>query len=125
MMKIFFLVAFCSSLSAYAAPVHLIPEPVSITQMKGPFRLTLSTRLCLLTGDAAAVRVVSRVMKSAPTGPSTGVNLVIVRLGSVAGGSSPEGYSLNIAARKIHISAPGAAGLFYAFQTLNQLMPPG
>jgi hexosaminidase len=38
--------------------------------------------------------------------------------------SSPEGYELTIGPERIEIRAPGAAGAFYAVQTLRQLLPP-
>jgi hexosaminidase len=38
--------------------------------------------------------------------------------------SNPEGYTLNITANSILISAKEPVGIFYAFQTIRQLLPP-
>jgi len=52
-------------------------------------------------------------------------NGLIVSLGPVPGVSSAEGYLLDISRRQVRITAPGAAGLFYALESLRQLVPLG
>lgn len=88
---------------AYASPVRVLPEPVSIVQKEGVFRMTQETKEWLRTAkDCRDKRVVLTV-------------------GDVTGVSSAEGYLLEVGVERIEVRAPSAAGLFYAVQTLRQL----
>lgn len=92
---------------AFASPVRVLPEPVSITQKEGVFRMTGQTVDWLRSArDCKDERVV-------------------LSLGPVEGISSPEGYLLDVSPGMIRVQAPSKAGLFYAVQTLRQLQEAG
>jgi len=90
---------------AFASPVKVIPEPVSITQKEGVFRMNGQTRTWL-NG------------KEFTTGAGKQISMSIQ---PVTGITSPEGYSLDITPETITLKAPSKAGLFYGWQTLRQL----
>jgi hexosaminidase len=90
---------------ASALPVRVLPEPVSITQKSGVFRMMRETHSWLN----------GKVLRSC------GDKRVVVVLQPVPGISSPEGYLLDIGPGQIRLQAPSQAGLFYGWQTLRQL----
>lgn len=90
---------------AFASPVKVIPEPVSITQKEGVLRMNGQTRTWL-NG------------KEFSTSTGKQINMSIQ---PVTGITSPEGYSLDITPETITLKAPSKAGLFYGWQTLRQL----
>ncbi len=110
----------------------IIPAPVSLTELSGRFTfmpkssivvspLNDETRLsaeflAMLVKNATGNEPVVREGKGA-----TGKSVFMTIDSSIA---NPEGYNLSVTRKNIIIRAGGAAGLFYAVQTLRQLMPP-
>jgi len=99
------LLIFLSLPSAFASPVKVLPEPVSITQKEGVFRMNDQVRAWLSRKEFSASIDQQINMSIQP----------------VAGITSPEGYLLDITPRAITLKAPSKAGLFYGWQTLRQL----
>ncbi|MFA6449107.1 MAG: beta-N-acetylhexosaminidase [bacterium] len=111
----------------------IVPKPAALEAGKGEFALTpetvilvdkeskpvgdyLSALLAPSTGATAAVKLASKEQKF-PNAIVIEVNPKNISLGN-------EGYTLDIAADRIVITAAATAGSFYGVQTLRQLFPP-
>lgn len=90
---------------AFASPVKVLPEPVSITQKEGVLRMNGQTRAWLTAKEFTT---------------SAGKQ-IIISIQPVTGITSPEGYLLDVTRETITLKAPSKAGLFYGWQTLRQL----
>jgi hexosaminidase len=118
---------------------HLIPKPVSRTRGSDVFRLEPTTLAVGISPDTPAVRGVAEtlagVLRSATghTVPMAGaanprrgeITLQLEPGLTEAAALGVEGYTLRITTDQVQISAAAPAGLFYAVQTLRQLLPPG
>ncbi|QEC69119.1 family 20 glycosylhydrolase [Panacibacter ginsenosidivorans] len=114
--------------------VSLIPIPVSMQMGQGNFTLKNNTSIELATTDPDAKRVAGFLAEklSVTTGfkiPVKPVNKASNANGNIAlaivqdATFGNEGYKLNVTPNSISLSANKAAGLFYAMQTLLQLLP--
>ncbi|HZI52881.1 MAG TPA: beta-N-acetylhexosaminidase [Chitinophagaceae bacterium] len=110
----------------------LIPKPVSVTAASGVFSLNDNTVITVAAGNPDLTRIadyMASVLK-----PATGFAFKIENLAgatnSIALGLvndsalSAEGYEMKITTSGISINAYRPAGVFYAVQTLRQLLPP-
>lgn len=131
------------SLSVQAAgapgpqPIHIIPEPVSMTSLPGSFRLSPAVRIGVPRGDTDA-RETARLFVSqlkAVTGyrlqilpgnqsTKTGKSIRFILNEKNDTTLGDEGYSLEVSPEQVLIRANRPAGLFYGMQTLVQLLPP-
>src|SRR4051812_45950296 len=123
-----------SGRSAFAQPapsIAVIPQPVTVTERTGRFVLTGRTPVWTDTAAASIGRQFIGYVE-----PATGFTLK-VRSGGVPPASGivfrldpslkrlgPEGYVLDVRPARIVARAPERAGLFYAVQTIRQLLPP-
>ena len=109
----------------------IIPAPVSLIELNGDFVFTTKSRIILSTFNdetRLAADFLSRLVAN-PTGFKTEVaegkkpesGSVFMMLDTAI--KDKEGYVLTITPRKIIIKAKSAPGLFYAVQTIRQLMP--
>jgi hexosaminidase len=109
----------------------IIPAPVSLIELNGDFVFTTKSRIILSTFNdetRLAADFLSRLVAN-PTGFKTEVaegkkpesGSVFMMLDTAI--KDNEGYILTITPRKIIIKAKSAPGLFYAVQTIRQLMP--
>jgi hexosaminidase len=119
-------------LAADPSRVAVIPQPVKVTERAGQFALTDKTVVWADAASAPIARQFARLVE-----PATGYTLR-VRIGGAAPANSiafhrdrrlakqlgPEGYTLDVRAGRIVARAPELAGLFYAIQTMRQLLPP-
>jgi hexosaminidase len=110
----------------------LIPQPVSMRLREGQFRFSVETKT-QATGPAS---VEARKLIEA-LAPAMGFKLALVEV-EPAGSAlvrlaldeasrdevGQEGYRLEITPQQIAMRAAEPAGLFYAIQTLRQLLPP-
>lgn len=123
-------VIFVSSLAKSQKPVTIIPQPVSVKQGTGNFRLNSNTPIELSSSSLAGLGKYLSESLSVPTEFSFPVNTV----SSFSNGSiqlrlsgkpavNKEGYNLAVTPSGIIITADSAAGLFYGVQTLLQLLP--
>ncbi len=114
-------------------PVHIIPEPAQVSGRAGVFQFTASTQFILQSSDSAfeaitkkflgefaAVSGIKLALKRTALSPEKENYLEIIQ----ARGMQPEEYHLDISSRKVRILASSPAGIFYAFQSLRQLLPP-
>jgi hexosaminidase len=126
--------ALVSSRPAFAqqsSTISVIPQPVKVTERSG--RFTLTSRTGVWT-DAAAAAIGRQFagyvepatgfalrMRSGGSPPASGI---VFRIDPSLKRLGPEGYLLDVRPAHIVARAPERAGLFYAVQTLRQLLPP-
>ena len=108
----------------------IIPQPVSYKSLEGQFTLLPATAI-VASGAAAPIALQLALMLAPATGwiqpvqvtpPSKG-SAIQLRLNPRLKRLGPEGYRLEARPEQIRLSAPEPAGLFYACQTLRQLLP--
>lgn len=116
---------------------HLIPKPVSVARSSDSFYLRPALAIAV-TPDTPALRAIAEplaaLLREATgcvvpvAGGMTGrAGEIGLQLDPAPGGSGPareEGYRLEITADAIRATAATPAGLFYAAQTLRQMLPP-
>lgn len=110
--------------------VAVVPEPVFVLQKEGSYTLKDRPRISL-TGigqNAPTVRYILTSLRQArihPTmvasGRSSDIYLEVLDTANPELGE--EGYLLEVRSNGIHLSANTEKGLFYAYQTLVQLLP--
>lgn len=110
----------------------IVPKPVSSEFGKGTFTLTPGTDVCLLSNnDSLSFSVApfgdaledywnaKPVVRKASSAVKEAINV------SLDSSMKREGYTLNISKGGIDIKGGSPAGVFYAFQSLRQLLPLG
>ena len=124
-----FLVSCLSFCRIFSQALPLIPLPSEIKQGTGVFTITSATKIVLKT-DSSEVKKDCDLFLDL-INPSTGLNIdyassstspIIVEINPQI--AHPEGYYLKVTTRDVTIRARTSAGIFYAFQTLRQLLPP-
>jgi hexosaminidase len=117
--------------SAAGGGIHVIPQPVSVTEKPGSFMLrpgaTLAVEGDSLAGMAAwlAGQVHDLTGISLHQGRG-GKGAIVIQLGEGRDAAQgPEGYQLSVTNAGIRLSAKSPAGIFYGMQTLLQLLPVG
>jgi len=113
---------------------HIIPEPVLIKPGTGAFVVKPETRIVAENEGATAVARMFAEMLNTPTGYSIPVQQKKSAAGrgaiSLSINETPnkeigkEGYVLHVSESDIRIRANDAKGLFYAVQTIFQMLPP-
>jgi hexosaminidase len=113
--------------------VSLIPHPVSVTATGSSFALTAETGIYVNSGNSEVTRVAQ--MLADQLKPSTGFPLAVESATQAPGAGNiyltltenaelgDEGYSLEITEDLVTVSANQPAGLFFAIQTIRQLLP--
>jgi hexosaminidase len=110
----------------------IIPAPVSLKEMPGNFIFTDKSKIILSTFNDEN-KLASDFLAGLVKNP-TGLVLPVIQGHRAASGSilmsidktiaNDEGYILKVTTKRIDIKARTAVGLFYAVQTLRQLLPP-
>jgi len=130
---ILFLVTGCKSGVQVNSTVNyaIIPAPVSLIELKGDFVFTAKSRIILSTFNDET-RLAADFLSHLVANP-TGFRAEVAEGNKPESGSvfmmldtaikNNEGYLLTITPKKIIIKAKSAPGLFYAVQTIRQLMP--
>jgi hexosaminidase len=109
----------------------IIPAPLSLKELPGQFVFSKKSKIILSpvnNENRLAADFLARLIKN----PS-GLEIQVVEGSRAAGGSvymaidtsvsNNEGYTLSVSSGKIIIKAKSAVGLFYAVQTIRQLLP--
>jgi hexosaminidase len=117
------------------SPIDVIPRPVSVSAGSGNFILASTTGIYVQPGTDEAMAVGQYLADHLR--PATGYSLPVrAASGAPAGGNitltltgadpalGPEGYQLTVTPDQVTLAADQPAGLFYAIQTLRQLLPP-
>lgn len=121
-----------ASPGAKAAFEGVMPKPAEATPGKGRFVITEKTQL-VVSPDVPETRAVARHLAGL-INPATGFKLDVTEVPRPSdpvilfsllpsGNFGPEAYALHITPDSIRVSAGQPAGLFYAVQTLRQLLP--
>ena len=110
----------------------IIPAPLSLTELPGKF--TFREKSKIIVSPLNEQTKLSADFLASLVRNATGYELQIVEGNKAQNGSvlmavdtsvkSPEGYILSVSRGKIVIKAGTPAGMFYAVQTVRQLMPP-
>ncbi len=114
--------------------LQIIPAPLKQSAAPGEFILTDSTLIIADTSNADVKRVVMH-LKSLMEPPTTFLFEVVgnkpsthpgihIRLEPSNSEHHAGWYSLDVGTQTIHLLAHDGIGLFYAFQSLRQLLPP-
>ncbi len=117
------------------AALAVIPQPAKVELRPGAFRFSPKTRIYLETGNRRARWVaedlskllsglMGRAVPVISAKPSAPERQAIVFSLKAPAALGPDGYRMAVSRGAIRISAPKAAGLFYALQTLRQMLPP-
>ena len=129
-----FLVSYLG-LNAAENQVNIIPAPLSVKTMKGSFTINNKTKLLVGTNDEKAMQVVlffadqinavSPVTLKPGNQPvnSKSTNYILFSLVNDAS-IGDEGYRLKVDKKSVTVEAKNPKGMFYAVQTLFQLLPP-
>jgi hexosaminidase len=133
-MAVMFLFTGCKTDSASVKEnvYAVVPAPVSIKEMSGSFVFSKKSKIILssLTNEN---KLAADFLASLVKNP-TGFDIPVAEGTKAASGSvfmsidtavaNKEGYVLTVNSQKIIIKAQTAVGLFYAVQTIRQLLPP-
>jgi hexosaminidase len=135
-MKKYFLFAFSMFVSFFVSAqineeIAIIPQPVSIQKSTGSFSLVNNLSVSYPADNAEIARAVNyfkekverssglKLATTAGTASKNGITITIISDPSIG----TEGYKLDVETGGITIQANKPAGVFYAFQTLIQLLP--
>lgn len=107
----------------------IIPKPSELTAQNGAFSLTSNTKIFINKENRSEIQELAGLIKIA-TGfdlkiepENTGKKGIHFVLDKGLKNSSAEGYTLDIKSDNIIVKAKTATGLYYASQTLRQLLP--
>lgn len=115
----------------HAQDIHIIPEPVTLVAKKGKFNLNSSTQIVLAGGgNEANAAFLNQYLKQVygfqlPIQKKQGAwkNVVVLNYDKMEGNTDPAAYRMEVDADKVYIGGHGNSGVFYAIQTLIQLLP--
>ena len=127
------LVARAATVSA-ATKISVVPLPVRVAIQGRPFTLTPQTRIVIGAPESAgAAHLLARQLRIAtgfsfPLQTSKSAksrrDAIFLTTRGADSALGKEGYQLDVTPQTITLRAPASAGLFYATQTLRQLLPP-
>jgi len=116
---------------AQSKPVSIVPKPVRMTLQAGSFRLAPNTIIVADNASLSEARLLARRLSPATgfpveikTSSSRAASTIDMKIDASLEKLGAEGYRLVVTPQKISIRAPATAGLFYAGQSLLQLLPP-
>ena len=116
---------------AQESGVSVVPRPVKVTSRPGRFVLTRDTTIWTDRASTAIGHQLARYLE-----PATGFTLpvrtsaalpphgIVLRRDRQLARLGREGYALDVGPARVVARAPEDAGLFYALQTIRQLLPP-
>ena len=113
----------------FAQALCIIPQPAEMKQGSGMFVLSEKTKIVLKTDLIEAkkacdffLEIINRSSGLDIDYAKSAKSAIRVEIDPSIG--APEGYSLNVTPQEVVVRAQTPTGIFYAFQTLRQLLPP-
>ncbi len=94
--------------------LRIIPTPILVEEKKGSFTLSSACKIEYYGADSRITAALKVLLSESGNTPSENVI-------TIEHGDSGEGYRLTVCESTITIDADGAAGAFYAIQSLRQL----
>ncbi len=114
-----------------ASAEQIIPQPVKMTARSGRFTITNRTVIWTDAASSPLGQQLARYLEPATgfalrvqTGGTPPARAIVLRRARTLSRLGDEGYLLDVRPTGVAIRAAGGAGLFYAFQSLRQLLPP-
>nr|MBI1231756.1 family 20 glycosylhydrolase [Cytophagales bacterium] len=120
----------CADTSSKLTENGIIPKPLAVTDAKGTFTIDKETKI-VISGNPAEISPIISVFQ-ALLRPATGYELQVaadmsansILFELVDGSADSAGeYDISVAENGIKVAASSNEGLFYAVQTLRQLLP--
>lgn len=121
-----------TSTAETSLPISIIPRPMKMFVAEGAFVLKPDTVILAGAGVNLEASYLAEILAPATgfklqvkdlSGLSTPPNSIVLKLDTSLQRLGAEGYTLHIDKERINISALKPAGIFYACQTLRQLLP--
>ncbi len=112
--------------------INIIPKPQEILRQNGSFTLNKHTTICYSENNALketanflkeTLELYGKKAVLKRTGETKDANSSIILKIDTAANMQAEAYKLRIGKKNIEIIAGDAAGIFYGFQSLKQLLP--
>jgi hexosaminidase len=124
------LIIACFYSIAQSRKISIIPEPVSVKEGTGSFKLSGQTTIEISSSELSDL---GRYL-SGKLAPATGYSVKVNTVSSFSNGAiqlrlsgrpakNKEAYELTVTPSAVSITADSSAGLFYGIQTLLQLLP--
>ncbi|WP_338875829.1 family 20 glycosylhydrolase [Spirosoma sp. SC4-14] len=127
----------CAAFAQTENQYNLIPFPARFAGQDGQFTLTTTTRVVLAPATDASLKSVAQqfvgqvktangltlAVTPASAALAKGANIFLTINKKLTLGD--EGYKLTVTPSRVVVEAPTAKGLFYATQTMRQLLPVG
>ena len=113
-----------------SAQIGVIPKPSKMVELQGSFTIDKNTKVFLDRSKNEVKLVIDDFIASVKTplgfeinstDRSPKSNLIVIKIDNLI--LNKEGYHLKVAPGIVTVSASSAAGVFYALQTLRQLLP--
>ncbi|OPC02939.1 beta-N-acetylglucosaminidase [Elizabethkingia meningoseptica] len=119
---------FFTACSFYAQEISVIPMPQEITQKKDHFTINQNTGILLKGVMENDVRLFADQLRKAtgyklPIVKKNGDNTLIFQINKALNLPDQDGYTIEVSDKNIIINAQSGNGIFYATQTLRQLLP--
>ena len=130
---LFVAVLFTAAASGQGEGINIVPKPRSLEIGKGTFSLTRETRILIVKPeDRGMANLLRNYLKSAvgvdlkitTKSPKRGNRIRIQTSDDVVLLKDDGYYTIETSNAELFLYAPNDLGLFYAFQTLKQLIPP-
>lgn len=122
-----------SALSYAAESISIVPKPARMERTQGVFPLDREARILVPEGDeplTAIGRRLAQVLKDTtghpaevvPSASATANQGIVLSTADAAAQLGDEGYQLTVSPSAVLVRAPKPAGVFYAVQTLCQMI---
>ncbi len=128
MKKLLLFISLFFFISSQAADITIIPQPQSLIQNKENFEINSNTSIKLINAKEADIEPLISILRSAtgyklPISNRSGKNTITFQIDRRLKLPSNEAYTLDVTNGKIIAKGKSKAGLFYASQSLRQLLP--